>query len=328
MAQYQKIIEINGGQAMWVPQQEQKQKQVQNVVKNTAPPTVFSAPLPQSDPVKQHNITEKVPNNKADWQKMMLFSDDINANAQEFVPQKIQVAKQTPITAPNDNAHNKQHATARKAQSKAQPAVGVTQRRNKYRYLPAKIIFFAGLYLCGALCAGWIYPLLQNASGKYTSYYLDYFFLSASDGAMGTMLCNNFSAAFFSLTLIFLVGLSAFGLPVISLFLCCKGAGSAFLLLYAFTQYQWAGAIYYLLLFGISDALLAVFCCVMAVHASQSAFAIFKYTFTTQQIQPPAFLRCFLRQYLLLLLVMAVVCLLFALAASPLSAYFSHVITV
>ncbi len=316
---------------MWVPQQEQKQKQVQNIVKNTASPMAFAAPFPQNSPVKQNHITEKTPQTKVDWQKMMLFSDNTNANAQEFVPQKIETPTQTPITAPNDHAHNKPHANAIKAESNAQPntqpAAGVTPRRNKRRYMPAKMIFFAGVYLCGALCAGWIYPLLQSAGGEYVSYYLDYFFLSASDGVMSTMLCNNFSAAFFSLTLIFLAGLSAFGLPVISLFLCCKGAGSAFLLLYAFAQYQWAGAIYYLLLFGISDVLLAVFCCVLAVHASQSAFAIFKYTFTTEQIQPPAFLRRFIRQYLLLLLVMAVVCLLFALAASPLSAYFPYFVT-
>jgi hypothetical protein len=161
--------------------------------------------------------------------------------------------------------------------------------------------FYVAVYGIGLCLAGVIFGMCQGETIQFLQYYaqnwLNLFFEANSPLHLFSTL---FLTGIFSMTVVLLFGLSAFGIPFVYALLLCKGAGSGLLALTLFLENGWKGELLYIVFPAISDIFLAWCLCSLSYFAVRSSRVFLSRTFQKESQESSFGVKLLLNRYLFL----------------------------
>lgn len=153
--------------------------------------------------------------------------------------------------------------------SRTELAVGRTEPRRRGQ-ATRNCILLTGAYLFGTAMAGVLQALCETKELDMLAYYLDCWkgmFVLDSAGSVVSLFGAQYLSVVGAVTVLLLLGLSAFGPVLIFLFAMLYGAGVGLIGLQLFLQLSWKGFLAYMLVSGLPAAAVAVCLCFFGASA-------------------------------------------------------------
>ncbi len=172
--------------------------------------------------------------------------------------------------------------------------------------------FFFTAYLIGAILAGVAFGFLGDAGVlQFNAFVASHFEFLQTSSFLTTTIYNIWVSSL-SLTLFFLCGLCALGVPLIVLFFILKGIADSAILISFFLHNGITNAMDYILLFGLSNIVLLLCLSVFAITAAKNSELLFNYTCMQKAVKANKIFKKMRGQYLFFL----ILCVLLSLAST------------